>query len=179
MNIDVNESEVLRAQKGDKEAFISLIKRLELRMYNIARSIVKKEEDCADAMQETVLKAYRSLPTLQNPRFFNTWMCRILINECNTLLRKKSKTVSMAEPPQEAVYVPQAADIRMDLRDAVDRLEETQRTIVILYYFEDMTIQQIADMLEMSAGAVKTRLYRARMTLSRRLKEPAAKEVRL
>lgn len=178
MNIDVNESEVIRAQKGDKEAFISLMKRLELRMFNIARSIVKKEEDCADAMQETVLKAYRALPTLQNPRFFNTWICRILINECNTLLRKKSKTVSMAEPPQ-AAYVPQAADIRMDLRDAVERLEETQRTIVILYYFEELTIQQIADMLGMSAGAVKTRLYRARMTLSRRLKEPAAKEVRL
>lgn len=84
----------------------------------------------------------------------------------------------MAEPPQ-AAYVPPVEDLRMDLRDAVDRLEETQRMIVILYYFEDMTIQQIADMLEMSAGAVKTRLYRARMALSRRLKEPAAKEVRL
>ncbi|WP_339320896.1 sigma-70 family RNA polymerase sigma factor [Paenibacillus sp. FSL W8-0194] len=178
MNIDVNESEVLRAQKGDKEAFISIMKGVELRMYNIAKSIVRQDEDCADAMQETALKAYRALPTLQNPRFFNTWVCRILINECNTLLRKKSKTVSMAEPPQ-AAYVPPVEDLRMDLRDAVDRLEETQRMIVILYYFEDMTIQQIADMLEMSAGAVKTRLYRARMALSRRLKEPAAKEVRL
>lgn len=177
MNIDL-ETEVKRAQEGNKDAFIALIKKIELRMYNIARSIVKKDEDCADAMQETILKAYKSLPTLKNPAFFNTWVCRILINECNTLLRKKSRIIAMAEPP-EPVYTPKSPDDRMDLRDAVYRLEEAQRTIIILHYFQDLPIREIAEMLELSEGTVKTRLYRARMTLSRWLNEPVPREVRL
>jgi len=178
LDIDFLEAEVKSAQQGNKDAFIALIKKMEVRMYNIARAIVKKDEDCADAMQETILKAYKSLPTLRNPAYFKTWICRILINECNTLLRKKSKTVSMADPP-EAVFFPKASDEHMDLREAVYRLEEAQRTIVILHYFQDMPIRQIADILELSESTVKTRLYRARMRLTRWLKEPVAREVRL
>ncbi|MGM1046337.1 MAG: sigma factor [Bacillota bacterium] len=88
------EFEVERAKEGNHEAFINLIKPLELQMYNIAKAIVRQDEDCADAMQEAILKAYKSIANLRNPSFFKTWLFRILINECNTILRKRSNVVS-------------------------------------------------------------------------------------
>ncbi|WP_025691261.1 sigma factor [Paenibacillus zanthoxyli] len=77
------EQEVKLAKQGDREAFIRLTRQIENGLYNTARAMVKKDEDIADALQETILKAYKSLDTLREPGFFKTWVYRILINECN------------------------------------------------------------------------------------------------
>nr|WP_209445669.1 sigma-70 family RNA polymerase sigma factor [Paenibacillus etheri] len=174
MDID-QEEEVRRAQEGDEEAFIHLVKRLELQMYNVAKSIVKKDEDCADAMQETVLKAYKAISTLHSPYFFKTWLFRILINECNLILRKRAQNITMTELPQRQTVSTEVEAI--DLREAVYRLEEVSRTIIILHYFQDLPLQQIADILELSESAVKTRLHRARKTLYGWLADPAERKV--
>lgn len=86
MHIDPN---IIKAKAGDPEAFIQLIQEIELPLYRTARSIVNKDEDCADALQETMLKAFKSIHTLKEPAFFKTWIFRILINECNTMVKKK------------------------------------------------------------------------------------------
>ncbi|MFC3748828.1 sigma-70 family RNA polymerase sigma factor [Paenibacillus sp. GCM10012306] len=174
LETDVTE-EVRRAQAGDKDAFIHLVKELELQMYTVAKAIVKKDEDCADAMQETVLKAYQSIGGLKEPLFFKTWLLRILINECNLILRKSAKSVVMAELPGLHRVSPDYEHI--DLREAVYQLEEISRNIVILHYFQDLPLSQIADILELSEGAIKTRLHRARKTLYQWLADPAERKV--
>lgn len=170
--------EVKLAKSGDHEAFISLIKPLELQMYNIAKAILKHDEDCADAMQEAILQAYKSLPSLREASFFKTWLFRILINECNRILRKKSNVVSL-QNQEEARHVTPSIDVQIDLREAVYRLEEVSRTIVILHYFRDLPLRQIADMLDLNESAVKTRLHRARVTLSEWLANHRERKVNL
>lgn len=74
-----------------KDVVIKEIRQSEAMMYHVAKSILKNDSDCADAVQETLLKAYKKLPTLKQESFFRTWLTRILINECNGILRKKKR----------------------------------------------------------------------------------------
>lgn len=170
------ELEVKLAKKGNHDAFIKLIKPLELQMYNIAKAILRHDEDCADAMQEAILKAYKSLPSLRQAPLFKTWLFRILINECNMILRKKSHVIPLLNLDQ-AEHITPSLDVNIDLREAVYRLEEVSRTIIILHYFRDLPLRQIAEMLDLNEGAVKTRLHRARITLSEWLANHREREV--
>ncbi|MDO3413250.1 sigma-70 family RNA polymerase sigma factor [Saccharibacillus sp. CPCC 101409] len=162
----INEELVLRARDGDREAFVDLMRQTEDALHGMAWSMLRKEEDVADAMQETVFKAYRSIASLRAPAFFRTWIFRILINECHTLLRGRSRTVTMADFPAAASKSSDYDEV--DMRDAVDRLEEKQRVVVILHYFEDLSIAQVAETLELTESAVKTRLMRARAALMKK-----------
>lgn len=159
------EQDVRLAQQGDREAFARLIKKMELNLYGVARSIVKRDEDCADAIQEAILKAYIGLHALKEPAYFKTWMFRILINECKKILKRQKTNMLVGEFPTASSSVSEYGAV--DLREAVDRLDETLRTVIVLYYFEDMSLKQISEILETSEGAVKTRLHRARQTLAR------------
>lgn len=154
---------VVQAKAGDREAFISLVKQLENSLYRMAKSMVGNDEDVADAMQETIMKAYKSIPSLREPKFVKTWIFRILINECNTILAGRSRTVGYAEVPEQAA--PSNEYDKVDLREAVERLDEKMRIVVILHYFEDLPLRQIAGVLEISESAVKMRLSRAREAL--------------
>lgn len=169
------ELEVKRAQRGDREAFIQLFRRLEPELYSLAKSIVGRDEDCADAFQETTLKAYKSLSTLRKPKYFKTWVIRILINECNQLLRMRKRTVVMAELPEVAETdrsAPYYEDSRkLDLREAVENLDETLRIVIHLFYYQDLPVKQIASVLDISEGAVRARLHRARGILADEVKQ--------
>ena len=158
----------IQAAAGNRDAFISLIQQLENSLHYMAKSIVGKDEDVADALQETIMKAYRSLHTLREPKFFKTWIFRILINECHAILAGRSRSVAYSEVP-ESPSVPDDYE-RVDLREAVDRLDEPQRIVVILHYFEDLPTRQIASTLDISESAVKMRLSRARDTLQKQLR---------
>lgn len=160
--------EVKKAQEGDLDTFVKLISQLESRLYGLAKSIVKRDEDCADAIQETLLKAYKSLNTLKKPEFFNTWIIRILINECNQVLRFRKRTIVMGELPETNYpLTAHGADHQTsDLQEAVDRLNDTLRLVVHLFYYQDLSVKQIAEILEISEGAVRARLHRARGVLA-------------
>ncbi|GGF62243.1 RNA polymerase subunit sigma-24 [Paenibacillus albidus] len=168
------EQEVLKAKEGDREAFIRLMKSTETALHNTARAMVKRDEDIADVLQETILKAYKSLHLLREPGFFRTWIFRILINECHTVLKKASRSIAVAELPT----VPASSHDydNVDLRMAVDRLEDQQRIAIVLYYFQDMTLKQVAETLDISESAAKTRLYRARKTLLEELRPQTERE---
>lgn len=167
---------VRRAQAGDSEVFIQLVKSQERRMYSMAKSMVRSDEDCADAMQETVLKAFKAISGLKEAAYFNTWLFRILINECNLILRKRERVVVMSNPP-ESVQATSSSAEEMDLRQAIGRLEEISRTIVKLHYYQGLTVPEIAGLLELSESAVKTRLHRARKTLQQSLEQPVERKV--
>lgn len=166
------ELEVKRAQRGDREAFIRLFRRLEPELYGLAKSIVRRDEDCADVFQETTLKAYKAMSTLKKPQYFKTWVIRILINECNQLLRSRERTVAMAEVPETARPAHYYEDShKLDLREAVENLDESLRIVIHLFYYQDLPIKQISGVLEISEGAVRARLHRARGILSDQVKQ--------
>ncbi|MED1794958.1 RNA polymerase sigma factor [Brevibacillus nitrificans] len=160
--------QVILAKQGDRDSFIRLMKHVESPLHNTAKSILKKDEDVADALQETILLAYKSLPSLREPGYFKTWIFRILINECKKILASRSRNVSMADIPVKPSFSPEYEDF--DLKEAVDRLEEQQRMVVVLFYFEDMPLRQVAEVLAISESAAKMRLSRARKTLLDHLK---------
>ncbi|OMF66006.1 sigma-70 family RNA polymerase sigma factor [Paenibacillus sp. FSL R5-0766] len=160
---------VNQAIQGDREAFIRLIRDIENSLYNTAKSMLRKEEDVADAIQETILNAYKSVHTLREPRYFKTWLFRILINECNTMLSRRALSTAYAEVPSEKREHSSPYD-EVDMREAVDRLEESKRIVVVLHYFEDLSLRQVADALNISESAVKMRLTRARQELYQKFK---------
>ncbi|GGN94709.1 RNA polymerase sigma factor [Saccharibacillus kuerlensis] len=151
------------AQEGNTEAFLKLIESWKGPMYRTARTILGSDTDCADALQETILKAYRSIGTLRESNFFKTWLYRILINECNTILRKKRRLSLPGTVPE---VIGGEEDYRVvELREAVDRLKEPLRLTVVLVYMEDMKIAEAARILGVSEGTVKMRLKRSRIQL--------------
>lgn len=150
-----------------KEELGTLILNSERQLYSTAKTILINDQDCADAIQETIVKAFSKIGTLRNDKYAKTWLIRILINECYTLLRKSSKFVSL-EGMSEMTEI--ETDQRTDYSDlyrAVNSLKEA----VILYYIEDFNIKEIAQILEITEGAVQKRLARARGKLKRNLQE--------
>lgn len=150
-----------------KEELGTLILNSERQLYSTAKTILINDQDCADAIQETIVKAFSKIGTLRNDKYAKTWLIRILINECYTLLRKSSKLVSLeGMSGMTEIETDQRTDYS-DLYRAVNSLKEA----VILYYIEDFNIKEIAQILEITEGAVQKRLARARGKLKRNLQE--------
>lgn len=82
-------------QAMTKSAYIKEVHDAEAMLYHVAKSILKNDADCCDAVQETLLKAYEKLDTLKKEKFFRTWITRILINECNGIIRKRKNIISV------------------------------------------------------------------------------------
>ncbi|WP_339265286.1 sigma-70 family RNA polymerase sigma factor [Paenibacillus sp. FSL W8-0187] len=152
------------ARQGDKEAFMYLIKAVQQSLFVIARSIVKNDEDCADAMQETIAKAFSNVHTLKKPAYFKTWIIRILINECNRIIKKKKQVHPVPYDMRKTSYKGDYEQI--ELFEVIDKLDEQLQTIVTLFYIEDLSVKEISKVLEVSEGTVKSRLFRARQQLS-------------
>lgn len=157
----------------EKEEFIELMMELEADLFHLALSILRKEQDCSDAVQEAVVKAYANRHTLRNPAYFKTWIMRILINECYSLLRRQKRVVPMGEdmPDMQADFKDYVREEYLDLYQAIDALKQKDRICVLLYYIEGYPVRQIAEILDMPEGTVKSRLRRARMQLKNKLKD--------
>ena len=162
--------EVQLAKKGDKEAFASLMEANKTQLYRVAKGIVFQDCDIEDAIQETILQAWRGLSSLKRDELFNTWLIRILINECYTILRQRNKTVELV-PNQEGQFGETSTDQSIDIWNALKRLDTDMRTVLILHYFEDISYKDIARILEVPEGTVKSRLSRAKEKIGNILSE--------
>ncbi|MGN7453446.1 RNA polymerase sigma factor [Paenibacillus pasadenensis] len=151
------------ARQGDTEAFLELIQQLKGSLYRTARTILKGDEECADALQETILKAYQSIGSLKEPEHVRTWLYRILIHECTAIWRKKARQSLPGTLPEQAAESSAYRDV--ELREAIDRLEEPLRLVVLLVYREDLKIADAAAVLGISEGAAKMRLQRSKALL--------------
>lgn len=150
-----------------KEQLGELILASQDTLYRVSKTILQNDTDCADAISETIVKAFSQIHTLKQDRYAKTWLIRILMNECYTILRQKKKLVSLEEYTTEAV-VEDRADYS-ELYEAISHLPEKIRTCVILYYMEDFSIKEIALIMEITESAVKNRLARAREKLKEEL----------
>nr|WP_272898813.1 sigma-70 family RNA polymerase sigma factor [Paenibacillus sp. MMS18-CY102] len=166
---------VQEAKAGSREAFLSLIRMNESFLYSIAQGILSSKPDTFDAIQETILKAYKEIVKLREPAYFRTWLVRILINECRRVARHNRKVI-----PVEQLYEQRAPSYALEsdleLMDLLDGLDMEHKEIVVLYYLEDLPIKEIAAIVELSENGVKSRLHRARLKLAVLLKDPVLKE---
>lgn len=152
---------VRKAQNGDKNAFLQLMRDNELALYRAAKSILHREEDVEDAVQETVCRAFSKLPDLRKPQFFKTWLTRILINCSCDLLRQQKGQMPLDVLPETGA-VDKDADLSLDVRAALDALGENDRLVMTLFYLNDLPIKEIAQTLGISESAVKQRLVHGR-----------------
>lgn len=160
---------VKKAQKGSKDAFVKLIKQNERSLYRISKSFLKSDVDCADAIQETILKAYQAVKGLNEASYFYTWLVRILINECKRILDQRKKVIPVFE--FKAITETKSNEQQLDLQDMLESLEEDLRIIVTLFYQEDLPVKEIALLLNIPEGTVKSRLSRARAKLAMAIHE--------
>ncbi|WP_027084246.1 sigma-70 family RNA polymerase sigma factor [Cohnella panacarvi] len=152
-----------RARKGDKDAFVRAMRTLEVSMYQTAKAFLRSDADCADAMQETVLRAFRSIRGLKEPAYFKTWVIRILINECKRVLQRTRNVMTLDVCYDSGVR--EAGYDRVEMREWIDTLDESLRSIVLLYYYGELTIKEISEEMDLPEGTVKSRLHRAREIL--------------
>ncbi|NGQ94159.1 sigma-70 family RNA polymerase sigma factor [Brevibacillus sp. SYP-B805] len=136
-------------------------------MYRVAKSILKQDVDCADAIQETILKAYRQLHTLRDPKLFKAWLMRILVNQCRTILKAQKRMIPTVELVERSATNDGYQEV--EIREMVDALHEELRVVITLYYLQDIPVKQIAQILDQPEGTIKSRLSRARTELSRML----------
>jgi RNA polymerase sigma-70 factor, ECF subfamily len=154
------------AKAGNIEAFAGLIEANKSQLYRVARGIVFQECDIEDAIQETIFKAWRGLSSLQNDEFFKTWLTRILINECYAILRQRNKTFELGKNVSNHLSET-ISEEKIDVWNALKVLDYDMRTVIILYYFEDISSKDISKILEVPEGTVKSRLSRAKEKLGK------------
>ena len=157
-----------------KEQLGTLILDSVLHLFSTGKSILNSDHVCADAIQETIVKAFSGVHTLRNDKYAKTWLMRILINECYTILRKTSKVISLDEMCETTELAADEKSDYSDLYKAVGSLKEDLRMPVILYYIENFNIREIAQIMDISEGAVQKRLARARGKLRQDLQESEA-----
>lgn len=156
----------------DKQSFSIQVKRMERQLYRVAMSYVANETDAADAVQEALLRAWAARNSLRDETLFGTWLTRILINECKTLLRKRRRSIPVAEPEGTA----ELPDEDRTAHDELFRLPVKYRVPLVLNVLDGYTMREIAGILHLPQGTVKARISRAKQQLRTILKEVADDE---
>lgn len=159
---------IKRAQKGDKEAFIKLMEKYTQDMYKVAKSRLNSEEDIGDAIQETILSAYKNICVLKNTNYFKTWLIRILINKCNDIIANNKNIVYVEEYYENSIKDEISQDKfenNITFKEVLENLSEAYRTVVVLYYVNGFNTREISEILNEKEGTIKSRLSRAREKL--------------
>lgn len=135
--------------------------------YRLARAILLDDGEAEDAVQEASLSAWRRRSSLRDPERFEVWFDRILVNQCRDQLRKRRRAVQLAAPPIGFQIAGAAAETGTDadLDRALDALDVDHRIVVLMRYWQDRTVEDIADRVGIPAGTVKSRLHHALRTL--------------
>ena len=176
---------VERARKGDRDAFAALLERYEKQVYHQALRMVGNPEDAADMTQETFLKAWQGLPSFQGDSAFSTWLYRLTGNTCIDHLRKEKKRRGDASLDDEerdfSSYLsdptptPQKALEEKELQKAVSeglaQLSDEHRQVLVLREVNGLSYDEIADVLGLTPGTVKSRIARARLSLAKFLRK--------
>ncbi len=182
------QSLVAMAQRGEVAAFEALIEEYETRIYNLAYRMLGDSEDARDAAQETFLKAYSALGRFRGDASFSTWIYRIARNSCLDAIRmrKRNRTYSLDDPvdtvdgevprqmegdlpaPDEVVLTRERQAV---INGALAELSDHHRSVLLLRDIEGFSYEEIAEVLQVRLGTVKSRLYRARTALHDRLEQ--------
>ena len=158
----------------NNEFFAEKIKLIKLKLYRIAFLYMRNEEDAMDAVSEAVYRGLLSVKKLREPEYFNTWMTRILINECNKMWRKTKNDVSIDDVSEIAEN--EKAFELLPLKEAIQKLPKELKEVIILRYYSDYTLSETAKALDIPQGTVVTRQRRALKLLKLELSEEQTDE---
>jgi RNA polymerase sigma factor (sigma-70 family) len=174
MDLNLTIEKVLQ---GDKHEFAIITQQCNQSLYRIAFAILRNESDAEDVLQSTYLKAYVHLAAFRRESSFKTWITRILVNECNMLLRARKKTKSLdslevikqPSPTINAMDLLYHQQLRHWLEQAVLSLPERYRMVYILREVNELSTQEAALTLQVSEENIKVRLHRAKTMLRENL----------
>ena len=144
------------------------------RYYRLAYSYMRNEDDALDVVQESAYRAIRDCRKVRNKDYLSTWIYRIVVNTALDMLRRKKKeniTEELPEIPVEDQYQD------LELRTVLNQLDDKSRTIILLRYFEDLKLEDIADIVGDNLNTVKARLYRALKKLRLNLEAEHYREI--
>ena len=172
---------------GNKIAFAVLVDRYKDMVFTLAISLLRNRQEAEEAAQDTFPKAYKALPKFQNKSKFPTWIYRIVYNECISRLRKKKKNLISMEDlsygelsdsveEMEPEWV-KKEERKRKLFEALSNLKDEEKTILMLYYFENCKVDEISKITSLSNENVKTKLFRSRKKLYSILTEVKKKEL--
>lgn len=150
--------------------FIETVDQNRTAMFRLAYSIVLNKEDAEDVVSESILKAYSHLAELKDAKKIKAWLFQIIANESKTCLRKR-KRIELTEDPSLFSAKEDTTETPYGLLDCVYQLGESFREVILLYYFEEFRVKEIARILAISEGTVKSRLSRAREALKEALEQ--------
>ncbi|CAM2833764.1 sigma-70 family RNA polymerase sigma factor [Paenibacillus sediminis] len=173
----VEQGLIRAAQSGDRDALITLLREIEQHVYRTAYYILHNEQDALDAAQEALIRIYTKIDSYEEKAQFKTWVQRIVINICIDKFRRAKPTVSIEE--HELVFQGKesverevmSAYMAQDIQDAINKLPEHHRTVIVLRYLQDFSYNEISDCLNLPLNTVKSYLFRARQQLQNLLQE--------
>ena len=178
---------VKRLKSGDEQAFNEMVEHNSKKIYYLCLKMLQNEKDAEDAAQTTFLKAYTNLSKFEEKSSISTWLHRIAVNVCTDILRKKKKTtnnslyVTNQDEEEYTVEIPDETEsvedsvIRKEQKEALYRaiseLKPKQKKFIILRDIENLSYEEIATMLKLNVGTVKSGINRARKALFEKLKK--------
>jgi RNA polymerase sigma-70 factor (ECF subfamily) len=174
------------ARNGDRHAFAELVELYKDKIFHLAYRMLNNKHEAEDAVQETFLRVYTNLHRYDEHQKFSTWIFRIGTNHCIDRLRKRkhaaysldaempdgegndyySMLAGQEHSPEKQIIL---SETQQQIRKAIDSLPEKYKAVVILRYLQDMSLQEISDVLDMPVTTVKTRVHRGREYLRKKL----------
>ena len=155
-----------------KEVLIDYVKNNQEKLYRIAFSYSKNEEAALDIVQESIVKALKNISSLKEEKYVKTWFFRILINESLQYIKKNKKiiTYELEEIEDKIEWNDNITSEEIDVYKYIQSLNEKLKTVIMLRYFEDMKIEEIAKVTKTNENTVKSRLYKGLKELKRLMK---------
>ncbi|WP_207694424.1 RNA polymerase sigma-70 factor, ECF subfamily [Enterococcus sp. DIV0212c] len=153
---------VKKAKNGDAQAFIKLCEAYQVVLYNSAYKLLLNNQDVADCLQETEIRAWQKISNIHNEAAFNTWIFRIMINIAKDILKKR---VELVEFEESYMSTTESNFEKVELETEFNKLPERYKLPIILHYYAGFSINEISEQLNLSKNTVKTRLARGRVKL--------------
>lgn len=159
---------VIRSKNGDEKAFTELILSMKNDLYRIGKTRLNDDNDISDAIQETMINAYKHLKKLKDISNFKSWIIKILINECNKIYKKKNKSIKLfekitvEETPNIIDNSINSINSKLDFELLINKLNYEEKLIVTLYYNNKYSCNEISEILNMNINTVKSKLTRTK-----------------
>jgi RNA polymerase sigma factor (sigma-70 family) len=160
-----------RVKSGDREAFSLVVEKFSDMVYTICMRMLTVEADAADAAQEVFVKVYRSMAGFREKSKFSTWIYRIAYNHCISVIRKKVKIIDLVEeiPDGDAfnedvsgLDLISGEERKHYLRMAIEALPETDAVVVTLFYYDELSLEEIAEVTGLTSNNIRIKLHRSR-----------------
>ncbi|MEL3963088.1 sigma-70 family RNA polymerase sigma factor [Lysinibacillus endophyticus] len=163
---------VKKAQKGNDKAYLLLFQQYEADIYRMAYVYVKNKEDALDLVQEVAYQSFKTIRTLKKPEYFKTWLMKITINCALNLINKNKKIIPL-NLDFEVLTGSEDEDIALtlSLHTLINTLKDDEKSVILLKYYDDCTLKEISELLDIPLGTAKSILYRALDKLRQNLKE--------